>query len=173
MISLSWRNATMSEKFQTLYINTSNSNEATLGGTFKDNMILPVITWRTLLVEILDEDLDWLKKSDGENFQDHFGISEDELDNTLSDWELEKYFDDISFHHNNYMGPSAKAFNLIRNLSNFPTDIDGNGYYSGIELTRTYADGPRVYAYVENKDAEDWLKTQFASEGLDIKLKRI
>ena len=163
----------MSEKFQTLYINTSNSNEATLGGTFKDNMILPVITWRTLLVEILDEDLDWLKKSDGENFQDHFGISEDELDNTLSDWELEKYFDNVSFYHNNYIGPSAKAFNLIRNLSNFPTDIDGNGYYSGIELTQTYANGPRKYVFVENKDADDWLKIQFASEGLDIKLKRI
>ena len=43
----------------------------------------------------------------------------------------------------------------------------------GIELTRTYANGPRVYCFVENRDAEDWLKTQFASECIDIKLKRI
>ena len=173
MVSSSWGFAMMPEKFQTLYINTLYSNEATLGGTFDDNMELPEITWRTLLVEILSENLDWLKKSEGENFLDHYGISEDELDNILSDRESEKYYDDISFHYDNYIGPSAKAFNLIRNLSNFPTDKDGNGHYRGIELTQTYANGPRKSVYVENKDAEEWLKTQFVSECLDIKIKRI
>jgi len=64
MVSLDEGCTMTSEKFETLYINTSHSNEATLGGTFEDNMKLPVITWRTLLLEVLSEDLNWLKQSD-------------------------------------------------------------------------------------------------------------
>ena len=173
MVSLDEGCMMTSEKFETLYINTSHSNEATLGGTFEDNMKLPVITWRTLLLEVLSEDLNWLKQSDGENLEYHFGISADELDNTLTDWQLEKYFTEVSFYQDNYVGPSAKAFNLIRNLSIFPTDKDGNGHYNGIELTQTTANGPRKYVFIENKVAEDWLKAQFSREGLAIKVKRI
>ena len=62
----------MSEAVQTLYNNTSHSNEATLGGSVVDNMKLPAITWRTLIVDILHENLEYPK----ENLEDYYDISE-------------------------------------------------------------------------------------------------
>ena len=61
-------------------------------------------------------DLNWLKQSDGENLKYHFGISADELDNTLTDWQLEKYLK-VIFLKNTFPPHQNYAAKLIQNAT--------------------------------------------------------
>ena len=155
-----------------LYINASYHNEATLDGTMDEEIAsLGNVTWKTLLTEIKAESLDWLLQD--ENLQSHYGIEPHELEETIGPNEVERYYDDLSFHLGNSAGNEAYAFNFIRSLALFPMDIDGNGGVNGVWLEQTTADGPRKIVQIEDASAAEWLQQQFSERGLNVEIKFI
>jgi hypothetical protein len=154
-----------------LYVNTEYGNEVTIGTLISDEInSFGCMTWRELIEDVLGDDLsshageeDWLE---GE-----YGITADELDCDLDSGAVEKYYSSISFHTDNFTGGEVEAFGLIRSLKLFPMDKDGNGHSNGVELTQTYANGPKKCVYIADQAAADWLVKECQSRGVNLKVK--
>lgn len=156
----------------TLYINAQFGNEATLDTSMSAEIDrFGWISWKTLLTEVLHEDLDWLLQEG--RLMDRYGIEAGQLDEQIEDETVERHYSDISCYWDNTIGAGALAFEFIRSLQLFPMDADGNGAAMGVCLEQSTANGPRKVVYVEDEDAMEWLAAEFANRGLGICIKTV
>lgn len=151
-----------------LYVNTEYGNEVTLEESMGDQIdSFGDVTWRELIEDYRGEDLSNHQGClDGWLEDEGYGITAAQLDEKLGDDEIERYFETLAFHLDNYSGASAEAFALIRSLHLFPMDNDGNGSSHGVELCQSYAHGPRKYVWITDQAAADWLVDQAGLRGV-------
>jgi hypothetical protein len=158
------------ERF-TLYVNIGYGNEVTLGCTMDGDIdSFGDVTWREFIEDYRNEDISSHLDDLDQWLEDEYGISASQLEDTLDDKAVDRYYSDLSFHQDNSSGASAEAFNLIRSMKLFPMDRDGNGSDHGVELSQSTANGPRKTVWIADQAAADWLVEQAAERGflLDV-----
>ena len=158
----------------TLYVNIGYGNEVTLGCTMDEDIdAFGDVTWREFIEDYRNEDVSSHLDDLDEWLEDEYGISANQLEDTLDAKAVDRYYTDLSFHQDNYSGGNAEAFNLIRSMQLFPMDRDGNGSAHGVELCQSTANGPRKTAWIADQAAADWLVEQAAIRGvlLDVVFK--
>jgi hypothetical protein len=148
------------------------TGEATLGESLDDLAAsLGDVTWRELIEDCLhgsvkshaDDLEEWLEES--------FGISSKELDETIDEAAVDRYYTQLCYRQDNRTGSNVGAFDFIRSLELFPTDADGNGSSNGVILERTTANGPRKGAYILDRNAANWLVQEAARQGVVVKVR--
>jgi hypothetical protein len=132
----------------TLYVNAQYGNEVTLDHSMASKIdAFGDMTWRTLLTEVKGQSIEWLLE--GENLMDHFGIEVDQLEESIDQDDITKYYTDIADYTDNHAAAEAGAFELLVELDIFLVDRDSNGNANGVCLAYfkhtdwgTYADYP-------------------------------
>lgn len=151
-----------------LYVNTDYENQISIGLPIGDEIDdFGDITWRQLLEEVLQEELPsgaelepWL--------EDNYGITADQLEETLGEEHVERWYDSIARSIDLSSGAGAQAYDLVRDLALFPVDEDGQGSANGVHLWRTSANGPRKFLVVEDEAAAQWLVQACRERGVAI-----
>ena len=106
---------------------------------------------------------------DEKTFFDDNELSENvDLSDEIDSYLFERYADDIYYWIDNSSGGQAQAFKLIRSLSLFLTDKDGNGQHHGVTTSQTTCNGPKKCVYVEDKKAANWLRYALKKDDLDV-----
>ena len=153
-----------------LYVNTEWGNLASLdayGDEVADALFH--VTWRELLFDILGED------SSEENLEAlleyDYGLEISQLDHNIPEEIVEKHYSSIAFRYENEQSAEVDAFNLIRDLSLFEMDQNGNGSAHGVELCQSKANGPSKSVYIEDEKAGRWLEKQFQKKSLEIEVR--
>lgn len=154
-----------------LYVNTAYDNEVTLDTTLmQDVEMFGEITWRDFLEKVRGESLPSNQVELRAWLIDHYAISENDLDELLSQEAIDRFYTDLSYYQDNVSGGNARAFKLLVSLQLMSVDKDGNGNAEGIELVQTTSNGPRKYVFIENEKAAEWLISQAADKGVDLEI---
>jgi hypothetical protein len=155
----------------TLYVNTECDNEVTLGGAMDADIdSFGDVTWREFIENYLYEDISNYQDSLDQWLEMEYGISASQLEDKLDAKAIDRYYDTLSFHQDNYSGGNAEAFDLIRSLELFPMDRDGNGSAHGVELVQSTANGPRKTVWIADQTAADWLVEQASERGVHLEV---
>jgi hypothetical protein len=156
----------------TLYVNAQYGNEVTLDRSMASEIdAFGDMTWRTLLTEVKGQSIEWLLE--GDKLMDHFGIEVEQLDDSIDQDDIAKYYTDVAYYTDNRTGAEAGAFELLVEHDIFPVDRDGNGGANGVCLVQTTANGPRKTVYIDDEAAAVWLVQQFARKGMDVAIQFI
>lgn len=128
------------------------------------------VTWREFIEDYLYEDISSYQDSLDEWLEMEYGISVRQLDDKLDAKAIDRYYDTLSLHQDNYSGGNAEAFDLIWSLKLFPINHDGNGSAHGVELVQSTANGPRKTVWIADQTAADWLVEQAAERGVYLEV---
>jgi hypothetical protein len=151
-----------------LYVNTTYENQVSIGLPIEDEIDdFGDITWRQLLEDVLQEELPSGPELDSW-LEDNYGITADQLDETIDEEHVERWYDSIARSIDLSSGAGAQAYDLVRELALFPVDEDGQGSANGVHLWFTISDGPRKYLIVDDDAAARWLLQACRERGVAI-----
>lgn len=152
-----------------LYVNTKYNNYVSMDETIADSIgTFGAVTWRTLLGEILHEDL---SPKNLDSLLENYGLNIEDLDVIIDAETVSRYYNDIEQYVDNVSGPMAKAFELLLSLELFPMDKWECGDTHGVSLCQQRANGAKKLVAIDGEDAAEWLRLQLQSRGLNIDIK--